>query len=168
MSKQISLITGCVLTIALGAVHTALAQSDPRPTSPASASPYDDWRKDATVLAIAPDGTWGTATELSVGPAIANAINDCKSKYQGKIGCGYRSVTVRAGWILGFRCGAQNIIVAEKRLADAERTAMRREQELRAQYVPNMPVCVRTVTVDPSGDVIAPAFAQREEAVPPR
>jgi hypothetical protein len=161
MSSGTAMILGCALTLGLGTLHSSFAQSTSAPMN-------DDWRKNVTVVAIAPDGTWGTATEPAIGGAIANAINHCKSKYQGKIGCGYRSISVRAGWILGFRCGVQNIIAAEKTFADAERTALRREYDLRTQYVPDMPACVRTVTVDPTGAVVAQELAQHEGAVQPR
>lgn len=123
--------------------------------SPASAD--DDWQKDVTVLTIAPDGTWGVATDALVSRAIALAIADCKRKHRREIGCGHRLTSIRAGWSLAFRCGNENVIVAEGSLADAERLARRREDELRTMYVPDMPACVRTVTVDPHGVVAVPA-----------
>jgi hypothetical protein len=109
-----------------------------------------------TVLAIAPDGTWGLATDTFTSHAIGRAIDDCKSKYRQEIGCGYRSVSVREGWILLSRCGSQNILVADKRLADAEQAALRQERELRTRYVSDMPACARTVTVDPHGISVSP------------
>lgn len=121
-----------------------------------TASADDDWRKDVTVLTIAPDGTWGVATDALVGRAIALAIADCKRKYQREIGCGHRLTSIRAGWSLVLRCGSENVIVAERNLADAEQLARRREDELRTVYVPDMPACVRTVTVDPNGAVVVP------------
>src|SRR5262245_55703837 len=120
------------------------------------ASADDDWQKDVTVLTIAPDGTWGVATDDHVSRAITLAIADCKRKYQREIGCGHRLTSIRAGWSLAFRCGNENIIVAERSLADAEQMARRQENEMRALYVPDMPACVRTVTVDPHGVVVAP------------
>jgi hypothetical protein len=165
MSRRILAIAGCVLTIALGAVATPLAQSNPVLGAPTSVSPDDDRWKDVTVLTIAPNGTWGLATEPSINRAIVNAINHCKSKYHGRIGCGHRFTTIRGGWSLGYRCGTQSIIVAEKSLADAQERALGREHELRAQYVPNMPACVRTVTVDPLGAVVA---KHEEAALPSR
>ncbi|MPZ56693.1 MAG: hypothetical protein GEU91_09405 [Rhizobiales bacterium] len=165
MSKRIFLTAGSALTIALGAFHTSLAQSELPPRPPTSVNWDDDWRNDVTVLAIAPDGTWGAATEPSMGRAIKNAIDHCKSKYQRKIGCGHRFTTIRGGWSLAFRCGKENIIAAERTLAGTERTALRREHELRTQYVPDMPACVRTVTVDPHGAVVAQELPQHEQAV---
>jgi hypothetical protein len=155
MGRRISVILGCYLTIGLAAVPTAPAQSNPPPTPPSAADPDNDWRKDVTVLAIAPDGTWGVATETFVGRAIARAIDDCKSKYLRGIGCGYRFTSVRSGWSLGFRCGTENIIVAERSMAAAEQTALRQEHELRTRYVPNMPACERVVMVNPQGVVVA-------------
>jgi hypothetical protein len=84
-----------------------------------------------TVVAIAPDGTWGVATEPSIGHAIANAIADCKTKYQSKIGCGSQMTSIRGGWSLGNRCGYRSIFVAEESLAKAEQAATDRETELR-------------------------------------
>jgi hypothetical protein len=99
------------------------------------------WQKDITVVAIAPDGTWGVATEPTTGHAIANAIADCKKKYQSKIGCGSRITTIRGGWSIGMRCGNRSIFVAEETLAKAEQAAINREIELRQLYAPGMPLC---------------------------
>jgi len=110
------------------------------------------------VLTIAPDGTWGVGTDAVTSRAIGLAIADCKRKYERAIGCGHRMTTIRAGWSLALRCGNENIIVAEKVLIDAEESARRQEHDLRTRYVPNMPACARTVTVDPIGNVI-PAVA---------
>ena len=57
---------------------------------------------------------------------------------------------------MGITCGSQNIIVAEKNLADAEQAAINRIIALRRLYVPDMPACVRVVTVDPQGAIVAP------------
>jgi len=120
-----------------------------------AASTDDYWDKDVTLVAIAPDGTWGVATEPFIGRAIANAIADCKKKYQAKIGCGSRITSVRGGWSLGKRCGDRSIFVAEESLAKAEQAATDRETELRQLYAPDMPPCVRVMAVDPKGDVVA-------------
>ena len=124
-----------------------------------AASTDDYWDKDVTLVAIAPDGTWGVATEPFIGRAIANAITDCKKKYHGKIGCGSRITSVRGGWSLGKRCGDRSIFVAEESLAKAEQAATDRETELRQLYAPDMPPCVRVMSVDPNGDVVAPDVA---------
>ena len=50
-----------------------------------------------TVLTLATDGAWGTATETSVGQAIAFAIRDCKAMSQRVLGCGAMFTTVYAG-----------------------------------------------------------------------
>src|SRR5262245_28638308 len=127
MTKRVLVFMACALMVGVCAEH------------PASAG--DDWRTDVTVLTIAPDGTWGVATDDLVAHAIALAIADCKRKYRRDIGCGHRLTSVRAGWSLAFRCGNENIIVAERNLADAEQLARRQEVELRAVYVPDMPAC---------------------------
>jgi len=126
---------------------------------PPPASADDDGQKDVTVVAITPDGTWGVATEPTTGRAIANAIADCKSKYRSKIGCGSLITLVRGGWSIGKRCGNRSIFVAEPSLAQAEQAAINREIELRQLYAPAMPPCVRVMSVDPNGDVVAPDVA---------
>jgi hypothetical protein len=142
MTRRVLVFMVCALIIGVSAGRTASAD--------------DDWQKDVTVLTIAPDGTWGVATDAFVSRAIALAIADCKRKYQREIGCGHRLTSIRAGWSLAFRCGSENVIVAERSLADAEQMARRREDELRTVYVPDMLACVRTVTVDPHGAVVVP------------
>jgi hypothetical protein len=160
MIRRISLTLTCALILGIGVHQIAIAQSNPQ-SSPSQSSPSmpvgsdEDWMHHVTVLTIAPDGTWGVATDAFINRAIAGAIADCKRKYQREIGCGHRFTTIRAGWSLGFRCGNENIIVAEKTLAEAERQARRREYDLRTMYVPNMPACARTVTIDPNGAIIA-------------
>jgi hypothetical protein len=126
---------------------------------PPIANADEYWQKDITVVAIAPDGTWGVATEPTTGRAIANAIAECKKKYQSKIGCGSEITTVRGGWSIGMRCGNRSIFVAEETLAKAEQAAISRETELRQFYAPDMPACVRVMSVDPNGDVVAPDVA---------
>src|SRR5262245_55822981 len=76
----------------------------------------DDW----TVVTMAPDGSWGAATELSVNQALVKAIGNCKAMSGAKLGCGAQSRAIQAGWIVATRCGNTNIIVTERRLAHAE------------------------------------------------
>jgi hypothetical protein len=114
---------------------------------------------DYTVVAIAPDGTWGVAIEPFINRAIANAIADCKNKYQSKIGCGSQITSIRGGWSIGMRCGNRSIFVAEATMAKAEQAAINRETELRQFYAPDMPPCVRVMSVDPNGYVVAPDVA---------
>ena len=159
MSGRTILGTACALAVSLGALNVSFAQSSVRPFPPTSVSTNDDWQKDVTVLTFAPDGTWGTATEAYINRAIANAIGDCKKKYQREIGCGYQFTSIHEGWSLGIRCGKENIIAAGKTLVEAEQAAANREVELREFYVPDMPPCVRVVSVDPNGIVIAPNVA---------
>jgi hypothetical protein len=154
MSGRTILSTAFVLAINLGAVDASFAQSNVWVNPPA----YAD--AEVTVLAIAPDGTWGVATERFTNRAIANAIADCKGKYQREIGCGYQFTSVHAGWSLAIRCGDENIIVAARTLVEAEQAAVNREFELRQRYVPDMPACVRVLSVDPYGRVVAPNVAE--------
>ena len=109
-----------------------------------------------TVLTLAHDGAWGTATETSVGRAIAFAVRDCKAMSERVLGCGAMFTTVHAGWSLALLCGDEPIIAAAKELAQAERIAVNREIELREVYRRDMPSCVRVATVNPDGVVVAP------------
>ena len=47
----------------------------------------------------------------------------------------------------------------EQSLAKAEQVATNREIELRKLYAPDMPPCVRVMSVDPNGHVVAPDVA---------
>ena len=158
MRRRTIFITAWILAI-LGAFNASFAQTNSRSILPITDESNDDWQKDVTVLTFAPDGTWGAATEAYINRAIANAIGDCKKKYQREIGCGYQFTSIHEGWSLGIRCGKENIIAAGKTLIEAEQAAANREVELREFYVPDMPPCVRVVSVDPNGIVIAPNVA---------
>ena len=120
----------------------------------------EDWMHDFTVLTMYGDA-WGAATEPFINQAIARAIANCKAMSGPELGCGAYLTSIRAGWSLGIRCGRENIIVAEKGLAEAEHRALRREVELRTHYVPDMPACFRVVTIDPSGRSVAPELARQ-------
>jgi hypothetical protein len=115
-----------------------------------------EWMLDYTALTLAPDDRWGTATDAYLNQAIAGAIANCKAMSGAQLGCGAYLVTIRAGWSLGLRCGDHVIVVAERGLADAELMANRRERDLRENHAPDMPPCMRVVTVDPRGRIIAP------------
>jgi hypothetical protein len=152
MSKPFAAAVACALALGIGALH-AVAQTSSQPAYQ-FAPGDDDWTLDVTVVAIAPDGTWGTATEPHTGPAIARAIDECRAKYTHAIGCGYRSVIIRRGWSLLFRCGTENVLAAGRALSDAHQAALRQETALRAQVRPDLPSCVRTLTVDPEGRAV--------------
>jgi hypothetical protein len=154
MSKRAIAVALCTLAVGFGAGKAGLAASDLSSTEAGVADA--EWQKDVTVVAIAPDGTWGVGTDDFINRAIALAIADCKRKYQREIGCGYRQISIRAGWSLVYRCGSETIIVAARELAEAERQARRQEHELRSRYVPGMPACERTGTVDPHGVIVPP------------
>jgi hypothetical protein len=164
MSSHMFRTVACVVALNAGALGASLAQTNsPRPhLAPVSASAT--YRADfetapSTVLTMAPNGSWGAATDDSISAAIAAAIAQCKGRQQKGIGCGARFTTIRGGWSLGVRCGSENIVVAEKTLVEAEQAAIDREIELRRLYVPDMPPCVRVVSVDPSGAIVAPYAA---------
>jgi len=142
--------TACILALAVGAVGASLAQS--RTPDAFDAAP-------TTVLTMAPNGSWGAATDDSVGSAIAAAIARCNGRHRQAIGCGAAFTTIRGGWSLGIRCGQQNILVSEQTLVEAEQAAIDREVVLRRLYAADMPPCVRVVSVDPSGAIAAPYAA---------
>jgi hypothetical protein len=142
------------LALTLGALAAALAQ--PAAHQPAA---IEEWAHDFTVLTMAPDGAWGTATDPRINRAIFLAISNCKAMSGAALGCGAYLTTVRGGWSLGIRCGRENIITADRKLVEAERRALRRETDLRERYVPNMPPCARVVTVDPNGIIVAPSVS---------
>jgi hypothetical protein len=141
--------TAGALALTLGALGSALAQSaSPQPAA------IEEWAHDFTVLTMAPDGAWGTATDPRINRAIFLAISNCKAMSETALGCGSYQTTIRGGWSLGIRCGRENILTSDRNLADAEQRAHKREAELRERYVADMPPCVRVVTVDPNGAVV--------------
>jgi hypothetical protein len=142
--------TACVLGVTVGTCNAPYAQSAAQPAA------IEVWAIDFTVLTMAPDGAFGTATDPNINRAIYQAIKKCKAMSIAELGCGGYQTTVRGGWSLGIRCGRDNIIVADRDLAEAERRAQRREVALRTLYVKNLPPCVRVVTVDPNGHVVVP------------
>ncbi|MGP0094194.1 MAG: hypothetical protein ACLPKB_30250 [Xanthobacteraceae bacterium] len=148
------------LVAAVGEINSVAGQAYTSPPVTIVAQlPASDTTSDAsgwTVLTMAPDGSWGVATEMDSGRAIARAIANCKKMYKKEIGCGASLTTISAGWSLAIRCGSENIIVAEKNLADAEKAALQRENALRVDYVSDLPACKRVLTVDPHGVVVMP------------
>lgn len=138
-----------VMVCAIGVTLAGTSSSQPARTDA-------DWAQDVTALVIAPDGTWGAATAPLTGLAFAKAVAHCKGKYGSRIGCGYKSTFIHAGWSLALRCGQDNIIVAAKTLHAAEQAAIDSELGLRRDYRPEMLPCVRVVSIDPDGGIIAP------------
>jgi hypothetical protein len=130
--------------------HVSRAQSLQPIPAPASV-----WRDYVTVVTMAPDGSWGVSTELTVGRAIVGAIRRCRAMTKAELGCGAQFRSIRDGWIVAYRCGDTNIITAMRALEDAVQAAHERESELRAFYVPNLPPCRQVLTVDPRGEVTA-------------
>ncbi|HUI97403.1 MAG TPA: hypothetical protein VLX44_16735 [Xanthobacteraceae bacterium] len=140
-----------MIACASAAGFGAFAQSD----ADAGGNSSDWWTKDVTVVTMAPGGAWGVATESTASLAIAKAIDNCRKRTTGEeLGCGAYAATIRGGWILGLRCGDRSILAADHDLAAAKRIATNREGELRRLYVPNLPLCVRVLTVDPGGAII--------------
>lgn len=124
------LVATCAVAVIFGSSGPSRAQSAWQ--QPAA---VEQWAYDFTVLTIAPDGAWGTATDSRVNRAIFEAISNCKAMSGKAIGCGAYMTGIRGGWSLAFRCGRESIIVADRDLAEAERRAVAREVELRERYV---------------------------------
>jgi hypothetical protein len=110
-----------------------------------------------TVLTLASDGSWGTATDAHIGRAIAFARRNCRLMSERSNSCGAKFTSIRAGWSIAVRCGDEPIIAAASERDEAERIADQREVELRQVYRRDMPRCVRVVTVDPAGSIITPS-----------
>jgi hypothetical protein len=109
-----------------------------------------DW----TVLTIAPNGAWGTATEGALNQAIADAIARCRAMTN-EPGCGGYQISVQRHFALGIRCGVENILAAGATLEEARHAARVREDELRRDYHPEMGYCRQIVVVAPDGAVMA-------------
>jgi hypothetical protein len=152
MSHRALLSTFAALIGIVGASHSPRADSGlPESIVPAASTPPVVLREARyTVLTMAPDGSWGVATSIFIREAITGAMTDCMLMSGRKLGCGYISKAGRGDWVLGVRCGSENILAASKILANAELAAFNRETELR-QDGRNMPPCFRLVTVHPDG-----------------
>ena len=120
------------------------------------------------MLTMAPDGSWGAATDLFINRAIAEAIRVCRGMSGKQLGCGAVPTSVQAGWSLGIRCGNENILVADRELENAEHIARERELELRYSHEQQLGPCRRVVTVNPAGRVIAPQPEPQIAAPDPR
>jgi len=144
-----NILAVCVFIPVASAVSPAFTQS--------TSEQYDVSASDGiwNVLTMAPDGSWGAATESMSSRGIENAVAECRFKYGKEIGCGGYILEFQRGWVLGVRCGNENILAAARELADAERLALWRENQLRTVYARNLPPCGRVVTIDPRGAVTA-------------
>jgi len=134
-SKSIcALLLICASATALGQIGLAGRSSE-------------DW----TVLTVATDGSWGTATEPVLNRAIASAIARCRAMSHQWLGCGAYQVSVQGGWALGVRCGNETIIAKGATFAEATESADQRERELRRLYRPDLKACQQLVVVAPDG-----------------
>ena len=98
-----------------GALGRCLISTAARPEIGIAGASDADW----SVLTIAPDGAWGTATEASVSWAIATAVERCRATLRSALGCGAYQVSVQRRWSLGLRCGRDNILRTGTTLAEA-------------------------------------------------
>ena len=160
MNPRILCTMACILALDAGTLAASLAQTSPLRVDLAAAdAPQFEWAP-TTVLVMGPNGSWGAATSDSIGVATAAAIAHCKRMYRKAVGCGAYFTAIRAGWSLAIRCGDETIMAAEKTLIEAEQAAIDRELELRRRYRPDLPPCVRLVSIDPSGAIVAPHVAE--------
>jgi hypothetical protein len=109
-----------------------------------------------TVLTMAPDGAWGTATDDYLNLAVAAAIMRCRTRSGRALGCGAYQVSVQRGWALGARCGRESILATGATLAEAAANGRLREAERRS-HRPAMAACRQVVIVSPDGSARLPA-----------
>jgi len=150
----------CALALNAGALAASLAQTNSPRANLAAVDAYEFDAAPTTALVMAPDGSWGAATGDSIGVATAAAMAHCKRMYRKAVGCGAYSTAIQGGWSLGIRCGDEIILAAERTLIEAEQAAIDRELELRRFYRPDLPPCVRLVSIDPFGTIVAPYVAE--------
>jgi hypothetical protein len=143
------LVTSAACAVALGLCVISTAA---RPEIGIAGASDADW----TVLTIAPDGAWGTATEASVRQAIATAVERCRATSRSALGCGAYQVSIQRGWALGLRCGRENILRTGTTLAEVTESGRQRELELRRSYQPEMESCRQVVVVAPDGSIKVP------------
>jgi hypothetical protein len=111
-------------------------------------------RQPWTIVAMAPDGSWGVATAAFIYQGIAQAVSNCKRMSGQKIGCGAQLQVVQSGWIVVTRCNDMNIIAAGTLLADAANSVAAREKALRLNSAQVLSTCRHVITVDPHGAVL--------------
>lgn len=115
-----------------------------------------DWMMyDVTVLTVASNGAWGTATREHTSAAIAAAIVDCRQRAAG-IGitgsdCGARQVYARNGWLLAYACGERMFAVSGRTLPEAHAVAGAQEINWRKMHRLDIPACRLVVTIGPDG-----------------
>lgn len=114
---------------------------------PVAAQHASEW----TVVTLARDGSWGTATSELQSRALASALRKCEAMSDGRSDCGAEVTAVRKGWTLGILCGGHRILVAETELMAAIGAAQVRELYLWELYGGGLPTCECIVTVDPQG-----------------
>jgi hypothetical protein len=115
--------------------------------APAVAQHEAEW----TVVTLARDGSWGTATSELQSRALASALRKCEAMSDGQSDCGAEITSVRNGWTLGILCGDHRILVAATDLVTAIKDAQARELYLWELYRGKLPICECIVTVDPQG-----------------
>jgi len=160
MLSRILCTMASTLALNADALAASLAQASSPQVNLVSIDAREFESAPMTVLVMAPNGSWGAATGDSIGIATAAAIAHCKRMYRKAIGCGAYSTAIRGGWSLAIRCGDETIMAAERTLIEAEQAAIDREIELRRFYRPDLPPCVRLVSIDPSGAIVAPYVAE--------
>jgi hypothetical protein len=160
MNRRIPCTVACALAFNADALAPLLAQPNSLRQNLAAIDAPQFETAPTTVLVMAPNGSWGAATDDSIGVATAAAVAHCKRMYRRAVGCGAYFTAIRGGWSLGIRCGDQIIMSAERTLIEAEQAAIDRELELRRFYRPDLPPCIRLVSIEPSGAVVAPYVAE--------
>jgi hypothetical protein len=157
-----------IVAVLVGLSTSALAQTDLIKADPDAASARSDssrratvssdgWTNAVTVVTMAPDGAWGVATAMSTNFALPRAIANCRRMSGAELGCGASMIASRGGWIVAVRCDNDNILAADPSLAEAKRSAVEIEADIRLRYRPDLPPCAQVLTVDPHGMVVVPS-----------
>jgi hypothetical protein len=107
-----------------------------------------------TVVAVAPDGSWGVGHKPYIYQAIAEAVSNCKRVYTNGIGCGAQFEAIQVGWVIVIRCNGLNVIAPASTFAAAVQLAAKREELLRTKSGHDFPECLHIITVNPNGTTL--------------
>lgn len=122
-----------------------------------------DWMHDVTVLTVARNGAWGTATREHSSAAIAAAIADCRQRAAGSgsngSDCGARQVYTRKGWSLAYSCGERTFAVSGRTIVEAHVAAVAQEIDWREVSRLDAPACRLLVAIGPDGRPEDPGLA---------
>jgi hypothetical protein len=132
----VAIVSG--LAAFFGALDAPLAQSPANQVDVEGSASDGRW----TVLTMAPDGSWGAATESMSNRAIANAIAECKFMSRTEIGCGAYMISIQRGWILAFAAAMRTLL----QLPEISPMQKMRLSDVRSNFGPAMCLICRLVS----------------------